>query len=173
MTHNVRVDRIEATRARASEDASAARLDVELTGRWNADPSDVQFTGTVGFPQGETVFRADFPGFLGGDGRAPTPLAYCFYGAMCCYGATFATQAAMAGVELTALGIKLTLAVDFRAALGLGEFAPLEEFRFDVEVQTDASDEDVQRVKHLADERCPAIWAMSNPVAYSTVATKR
>lgn len=173
MTHNVRVERIEGTRATAHDDASAARLDVELTGEWNVDPSEVQFAGTVRFPQGETVFTADFPGFLGGDGRAPTPLAYCFYGAMCCYGATFATQAAMAGVELTALEIRLTLAVDFRAALGLGEFPPFEEFRFDVAVQTDASEEDVQRVKQLADERCPAIWAMTNPVAYSTVATRR
>ena len=117
------------------------------------------------------MFESDFPPFLGGEGRAPTPLAYCFYGAMCCYGATFATQAAMAGVELRSL--QISLSVDFRAALGLGDVPPLSSFDFQVEVETDASDNDVQRVKSLADERCPAIWAMQNPVAYSTSARKR
>lgn len=91
---------------------------------------------------------------------------------MCCYGVSFATQAAMAGIELTALEIKRRLAVDFRAVLGPGEFPPFEESRFDVAVETEASEEDVQRVKQLADERCPAIWAMTNQVAHSTVATK-
>jgi len=33
-------------------------------------------------------------------------------------------------------------------------------------------DEDVQRVKDLADERCPAIWAMRNPVPYTTRARR-
>jgi hypothetical protein len=91
---------------------------------------------------------------------------------MCCYGATFATQAAMAGVELRALRIGLALTVDFHAALGLGDVSPLSPFEFQVEVRTDAPDEDVQRVKALADERCPAIWAMRNPVEYSTAARK-
>jgi uncharacterized OsmC-like protein len=91
---------------------------------------------------------------------------------MCCYGATFATQAAMAGVELRKLRVSLRLAVDFRTALGLGEFPPLDRFVFDVEVETDASDDEVQRVKQLAEERCPAIWAMNNPVLYSITASK-
>jgi uncharacterized OsmC-like protein len=170
--HNVRLDQIEATAKAAVDDATAAKLDVKLDGGWRVDEESPQFAGIVKFPKGETLFEADFPAFLGGEGRAPTPLAYCFYGAMCCYGATFATQAAMAGVHLKSLQISLSLSVDFRAALGLGDVPPLSSFDFQVEVETDASDDDVQRVKTLADERCPAIWAMQNPVAYSTEARK-
>ena len=170
--HNVRVDHIEDTRTKASQDPSAASLSVNLDGLWHSDESHTQFTGKVAFAQGEALFEADFPPFLGGEGRAPTPLAYCFYGAMCCYGATFATQAAIASISLNDLRINLQLEVDFRTALGLGEFPPISEFRFEVEVSTDASDEDVQRVKKLADERCPAIWAMGNRVPYSTNAKR-
>lgn len=155
--HNVRVAQIEETRARAESDPRAAVLQVAMKGAWQVDDSLKQFTGPVAFPQGEVTFEADFPPFLGGEGRAPTPLAYCFYGAMCCYGATFATQAAMAGVELRDLRISLQLEVDFRTALGLETVPPISEFRFEVEVDTDASEEDVQRVKKLADERCPAM----------------
>ncbi len=170
--HNVRVAQIEETRTRAQEDASAAKLQVNLNGVWNTREESVQFSGPVAFPKGEVTFEADFPPFLGGDGRAPTPLAYCFYGAMCCYGATFATQAAMAGIEIRHLRINLRLEVDFRTAVGLGEFPPISTFRFSVGVDTDASDDDVQRVKKLADERCPAIWAMDNKVPYTTTAAK-
>lgn len=168
--HNVRVEQIEGTRAKAQADSRAAVLQVTMDGQWQVDESLKQFTGPVTFPDGQVTFEADFPPFMGGAGRAPTPLAYCFYGAMCCYGATFATQAAMAGVELRALRITLQLEVDFRTALGLEATAPISEFRFDVEVESDASGEDIQRIKGLADERCPAIWAMDNKVPYRTEA---
>ena len=170
--HNVRVNQIEATAEAARLDPAAARLTVNLRGEWRMASEQPQFAGLVSFPAGEITFEADFPAFLGGEGRAPTPLAYCFYGAMCCYGATFATQAATQGVELRALRIGLALEVDFRAALGIADVPPLSEFRFDVEVETDADDVAVQAVKRLADERCPAIWAMSNPVSYSTTARR-
>jgi uncharacterized OsmC-like protein len=170
--HNVRTEQITQTAEKARSDPSDAQLAVSLTGAWNVDESLPQFFGPVKFPDGEVTFTADFPPFLGGAGRAPTPLAYCFYGAMCCYGATFATQAAMAGISVSSLRIGLTLTVDFRTALGLGQFPPMDKFTFAVEVQTDASDEEVQKVKALADERCPAIWAMSNPVPYETTAVR-
>ncbi len=170
--HNVRVEQLESTMTAAQDDPSAARVDVDLSGTWRPAAEQVQFGGVVTYPQGETVLEADFPPFLGGQGRAPSPLAYCFYGAMCCYGATYALQAALAGVELRSLTIRLRLTVDFRTALGLGEFPPLEEFRFEVEVTTDASDEDIQRIKALADERCPAIWAMQNKVPHRTAARR-
>ena len=41
-------------------------------------------------------------------------------------------------------------------------------FRFEIEVETDASDADVARVKQLADERCPAMWAMDHQVPHTT-----
>jgi uncharacterized OsmC-like protein len=115
--HNVRLGQITDTATKAHTDPAAARLEVSLGGEWHVGESERQFSGPVKYPHGETVFEADFPPFLGGEGRAPTPLAYCFYGAMCCYGATFATQAAMAGVELGAMRITLRLGVDFRTAL--------------------------------------------------------
>jgi uncharacterized OsmC-like protein len=91
---------------------------------------------------------------------------------MCCYGSTFAMQAAIAGIPIEGLRIRLRLTADFHQALGIGEVTPLSAFEFDVEIDTDSSDDDVQRVKKLADERCPAIWAMDNRVPYRTSATR-
>ena len=170
--HNVDVERLRETAEKAEADPAAARMSVHLEGGWHTEPREAQFGGEVPYPKGAVTFTADFPDFLGGEGRAPAPLAYCFYGAMCCYGATFATQAAMAGVQLKSMSITLDLDVDFRTALGMGDFDPLGEFRFRVVVGTTASDEEVAEVKRLTDERCPAIWAMNNPVPHS-VAVER
>ncbi len=170
--HNVRVEQITTTAEKAKQDASAAVVKINIKGDWRVDESQKQFAGLVTFPQGEFLLEADFPPFLGGAGRAPSPLAYCFYGAMSCYGSTFASQAAMAGVEIEQMHITLSLQVDFRTALGVGEFTPLSEFKFEVQVKSPATDEEIEKVKRLTDERCPAIWAMKNPVPYSTSARR-
>ena len=74
--------------------------------------------------------------------------------------------------SLLTMKINLKLNVDFRGALGLGSFPPLKDFQFNVQVKSTASDEEVQKIKQLTDERCPAIWAMQNPVPFTTIATK-
>jgi uncharacterized OsmC-like protein len=78
----------------------------------------------------------------------------------------------MAGVEIEQMHISLSLQVDFRTALGVGEFTPLSEFKFEVQVKSPATDKDIEKVKQLTDERCPAIWAMKNPVPFSTSARR-
>ncbi|MBT4318090.1 MAG: OsmC family protein [Candidatus Marinimicrobia bacterium] len=170
--HNVRVEKINEVAKQSESDPSLAQIDFNLAGCWNIENDNVQFTGDVMFPNGELTLEADFPAFLGGEGRAPSALTYCFYGAMSCYGSTFATQAAMAGVEINQMKITLSLGIDFRSALGVGSFPPMKGFNFEVFVKSSASNEDIQKVKELTDERCPAIWAMENPVPFTTTATK-
>ena len=74
----------------------------------------------------------------------------------------------MAGIGIRALRSRLRLSVDFRGALGVADVAPLDMFRFEIEVETDTSDADVAWVKQLADERCPAMWAMDHQVPHTT-----
>ncbi len=50
--------------------------------------------------------------------------------------------------------------------LGLGDFDPMSEFTFNLDVKPTASDEAVAEVRKLTNERCPAIWAMNNPVPH-------
>ena len=170
--HNVRVDQITTKTNECIDNPQAATIEFNLAGEWRVLNDQKQFGGNVSFPQGELLLESDFPPFLGGEGRAPSALAYCFYGAMSCYGSTFSTQAAMASIKLDEMKISLKLSVDFRAALGTGNFHPLNRFEFDVQGKSDASEDEIQQVKILTDERCPAIWAMKNPVPFSTNAKK-
>ncbi len=170
--HNVRVDQINTKRKECIADIQTGNVEFNLEGEWRVLNEQTQFGGNISFPQGELLLEADFPPFLGGEGRAPSPLAYCFFGAMSCYGSTFSTQAAMENIKLDELKINLKLSVDFRTALGLEDFPPFNEFEFDVKVKSDVSEDKIQQIKKLADERCPAIWAMKNPVHISTKAKK-
>ncbi len=169
---NVRVDQISKKFDESKKDINAAKIDFNLEGEWRVSSDQKQFGGIVAYPNGELLLEADFPAFLGGEGRAPSALTYCFYGAMSCYGSTFATQAAMANVKIDEMKINLKLSVDFRLAIGLGEFPPLNNFEFNVYVKSDSSKEEIERVKTLTDQRCPAIWAMKNPVPFTTNAQK-
>ena len=172
MIHNVRVEKIHDKADECKKNPNAATIGFNLEGEWRTSEDAKQFGGSLAFPEGEIALNADFPPFLGGEGRAPSALAYCFFGAMSCYGSTFATQAAMAGVSLDSMKISLHLSVDFRGAIGLGEFPPLKGFEFKVYANSSASDNEIQKVKKLTDERCPAIWAMQNPVPFTTSVTK-
>ena len=100
MMHNVRLSNIQKKHSECKKFPEAATVEFNLHGEWRTSPNNNQFGGTLSFPQGELNLEADFPPFLGGEGRAPSALAYCFYGAMSCYGSTFATQAAMADLEI-------------------------------------------------------------------------
>lgn len=170
--HNVDVEAIAATTEAAGSEPGSATVSVHLGGSWDTNPDHVQFSSDVGYPDGMVTLTADFPGLLGGKGRAPAALAYCFYGAMCCYASTFATQAAMVGMEIQDLSITLDVDVDFRQALGMGDFDPMSTFQFHLEVETESSDDEIERVKQLTDERCPAMWAMNNPVPHHVSVTR-
>jgi hypothetical protein len=115
------------------------------------------------------LLEADFPPFLGGGGTDPI-MAYCFWGDVLLQGHLRHAGGDGRG-HPPSLQISLSFPLTSARLLGSATF-PLSSFDFRVDVETDASDDEVQRVKSLADERCPAIWAMQNPVAYSTTARK-
>lgn len=164
--HNVDLESLERTLAEG-----APVMPVQLGGEWNVEGGP-QFQGTIPYPGGEVVFRADFPPALGGSGSAPSPLAYCFWGGVACYAMTFALEAARAGVELAALRATVRAEVDMSRALGLSERPPVEGIAWELEVEADAPAEEIERLKQLADERCPGAYCIRNPIPLETSAVK-
>lgn len=167
--HNVNTEALEQTIAAARRDPSGARQEVALEGGWQTEEGAPQLRGTIGFPQGEAVFEADFPPPMGGSGAAPNPLAYCFWGGLACYAMTFAQEAAKAGVEIRSLRARAHAEVDQTRALGVTENPPVERIEWSLEVDAEASRERLDELKRLADERCPGVWCVRNPVELETV----
>ncbi len=69
----------------------------------NLEAGQPRFSARVTFEGDEMTLEADQPTGQGGGGSRPGPMLYCLYGLASCYAATFATVAAMMGVELKAL----------------------------------------------------------------------
>ena len=88
--HNVDVEAVERTAAKARSDPAAVVQQVAFEGDWQTEESEPQFRATIPLPNGGSVaFAADFPPPMGGQGRAPNPLAYCFWGGLACYAMTY------------------------------------------------------------------------------------
>lgn len=167
--HNVNVDALERTVAAAQADPSVARQQLSFQGEWQTAEGATQFRGTIPFPGGEVAFEADFPPPMGGTGAAPNPLAYCFWGGLACYAMTYAQEAARQGVEVRALRARASAEIDQTRALGLSDNPPTERIDWRLEVEADAPREQLDEIKRLADERCPGVWCLRNPVNLVTV----
>jgi uncharacterized OsmC-like protein len=165
---NVNTKALEETAAQAVEDPASARQQVSLAGEWQHEEGAPQFRGTIPYPGGEVEFTCDFPPPLGGSGAAPNPLAYCFWGGLACYAMTYALEAAREGVELTALRATVAAEVDLARALGVSERPPVEGIDWTLEVEADAEDGVLERLKALADERCPGAYCVRNPIPLDT-----
>ena len=166
--HNVNVNALEQTIENGRNDSKALRQPVNLTGEWQIEQGRPQFTGTIAYPQGEVEFAADFPPPMGGSGIAPNPLAYCFWGGLACYAATFAIEAARDGIELRALRGSVRTEVDQSRALGLSDRPPVETITWELEADADVPPERLERIKAKADEQCPGVYCIRNPIALET-----
>lgn len=105
---------------------------------------------------------------MGGTGSAPNPLAYCFWGGLACYAMTYAQEAARQGVLLRSVKARTEAEVDMNRALGVTDNAPVEHIDWHLEVDADASREKLEELKRIADEHCPGVYCLRNPIELMT-----
>ncbi len=165
---NVNLAALEQTIEKGRADPAALRQPVNLGGQWQTEQGAPQFRGTISYPSGEVEFACDFPPPLGGNGAAPNPLAYCLWGGIACYAMTYATEAARDNVALTALRGTITTEIDQTRSLGITDNPPVEQVTWSLQVESDAPDEALQQIKARADQRCPGVYCMRNPIALTT-----
>lgn len=145
-------------------DASKAKKTQVIEGEWLLSEGGAQFKSTIHFEGGQTAFEMDSPTFMGGSGKLPGPMHYCFYGLASCYTATFATMAAMLGIALKKLTTRVEADVNFSRVFGLGDQPVMEEVRVILNVMSDATDEKIKEAETLAIQRCPVVFTLKNPV---------
>ncbi|MBI5453779.1 MAG: OsmC family protein [Deltaproteobacteria bacterium] len=166
-TNNINVEKIKATVADVSKDLSKAKKVNKIEGEWNLGAGS-QFRATVQFEGGKITLEADQPSFLGGGGTQPGPMIYCLYGSASCYAATFATMAAMEGINLRKLKVVAESSIDFSRVFGLSNNPIAEKVKFTLFVESDAPVEKIRAIEELSKERCPAVYCLTNPIPLET-----
>ncbi|OGT25312.1 MAG: hypothetical protein A2Z17_04475 [Gammaproteobacteria bacterium RBG_16_66_13] len=126
-----------------------------VEGSWSLVDGQSQFVAVVGFDKGEVLVEADQPLPQGGGGNRPGPVQYCLFGLASCFAATYASNAAMMGVELKKLRVAAEADVNFSRTFGLSDEPIIEEVRITVDVDSDAPQEELRRVEEMAAQRCP------------------
>lgn len=171
---NILIDYVRATLDALKNGKMTVQVPIDVAGEWRMDENLPQFGGDLKLSTGETVtLESDFPPFLGGRGRKPTPLMYCFWGAMACFASTFALAAALEDVEISSLSVRMTGLIDFHGGLGVGNQPPVSDLRWSVTVESKADQQTLDRLLRLAEERCPASWMLKNLVSLSVGITKK
>jgi uncharacterized OsmC-like protein len=167
--HNVNVEAVEQTAARAAQDPAAFVQHLSFAGDWQVQEGAPQFRGTIPVPNGEpVVFEADYPSPMGGTGSAPNPLAYCFWGGLACYAMTFAQEAARRGVKIRSLKARVEADLDLTRALGVSDHPPVERIDWHLDVDSDASPDVLEELREQSDRRCPGAWCIRNPLDLHT-----
>ena len=166
--NNVSLEDLEKTLAAFRADPGKGRKTNRLEGVWNLEAGQPQFSARVAFEGGEITLEADQPTGQGGGGSRPGPMLYCLYGLASCYVATFATTAAVMGVELKRLGVAVESDVNFAPVFGLSEGPIIEGMRITLSVESDVPEEKIAEIEALAAQRCPGVFCMANAIPFET-----
>lgn len=166
IVNNVNMDRVEESARNGVKNESALRKRVPFHGEWSLDPSaPFQLTAALEYEQGIQRIEIDSPTFLGGKGSRLGPTNYCVVGMASCFALTFAVLAARHGVRLSRLAIDAECDLNFGKYLDVGEGPVVEGVRFRVTAESgDASRETLSELTRLAEERCPAVYMLVNPI---------
>jgi len=162
--NNVDIKKVEEFAEQIKSDSSKARKTQVIEGEWLVREGKTQFQGNVKFEGGETTFQVDNPTFMGGGGNLPGPMHYCFFGLASCYTGTFATMAAMLGIELKRVTTRVEADVNFSRVFGINDEPVMEEVRVILNVVSDAPEEKIREAETLALQRCPVVYTLKNPV---------
>lgn len=166
-TNNIDLSKLSGTVEALKKDLSKAKKTNRIEGEWNAGEGP-QFSATIEFENGKVKLLADQPTFLGGGGRQPGPMIYCLYGSASCYAATFATLAAMEGINLKKLKVIAESYIDFSKVFGLSDNPIAERVKFVLHVESDAPKDRLRELEDLAKKRCPAVYCLTNPIKLDT-----
>ena len=170
--NHVNMEKLKELMDAVKEDPANAKITPKITGEWLFEDGQPQFRSQIEVEGGTFTVDADMPTKLGGWGSVPGPLHYCLYGLASCYAFTFAAVAGMEGVNLKKLDIEAEANIDVSKVLGLSDKPIVEEVRWKVTIDSDADDPTLEKLKKLAEERCPAVFCLTNPIKL-TIDVKR
>jgi len=147
---------------KAAPDKAVKTISIE--GVWLLDNPEVQFIATARAEKNVFNIEVDSPSFLGGSGSRPGPMHYCLIGLSSCFMTTLVGVATEKGILLKKAAVKASCVVDFRKPLSIGDTKPLRSIRFELSLESDASRQRLEEVVKEAEERCPAIYSLKNPL---------
>jgi uncharacterized OsmC-like protein len=129
---------------------SSTLVKVSAAGKWE---SGVKTNISVrNFPN----FSIDEPVELGGTDTAPNPVEYVLAGLNGCNGVMIPLVAQELNFTFSGVDFETTGIIDTRGLMGVEGVSPhFQKLRFQVNIQTEESEERVEQLKNEVERRCP------------------
>ncbi len=110
-------------------------------------------------------FRDDYPAELMGTNSGPAPMENLMAALGACVASTYASQAAVLGINLDDLAVDLEAELDLRGMFKLAPVRPgLSRIKAKVRVKSDADDATLEELGQVATQLSPVFDSVSNPV---------
>ncbi|MFX1418581.1 MAG: OsmC family protein [Promethearchaeota archaeon] len=111
---------------------------------------------------GEITVQMDELTLFGGGGTALHPISLCMAGFCGCYSAAYAKWAAMEGIELKQLMIRVKGDLDFSSVLDIEKDIPIvDHYQIELFIESDASYEELYRISEITKRRCFCYYCIS------------
>ena len=156
----------------AKKDLSKTKKSKKVECSWNFDEGKPQIESRIQHPKGETVLRSDFAPFMGGEGLAPDPIQYCLFGLAACFAGTFMSMATIMRIKIHDLKVSAENFTDLSKTLGLTDNPIVERVKIVTNVKSDAKEEQIKEIEEMANERCPGVYCLVNPIPLETELVK-
>ena len=150
------------------KDYSKGKKSKKVECSWNLAEGKPQIESRIQHPKGETILRSDFAPFMGGEGLAPDPIQYCLFGLAACFAGTFMSVTTMMGVKIQDLRVSAENFTDLSKTLGLTNNPIVEKAKIVATVKSDAKEEQLKELERKAQERCPGVYCLVNPIKLET-----
>ena len=166
--NNVNVQAMRDFAGQIEKDPATAKKVKTVTGRWVFEDGKPQFSADVDYPKGKLRLETDFAPFVGGEGLRPDPVSYCMYGFASCFAGTFVAVAATEGVELKQVEVTIENEIDLSRPMGVADRPVTEGMTATLRVVSAAPADKLQEIRRLAEERCPGVYCITNPIPFTS-----
>ena len=172
MKNNMNIDAIRETREKLEKGEIPQIKAFVVEGDWITSNEEMgQFRASLEFPAGTLSLTADQPPPMGGRGYEPNAVQYCVFAMLACYATTFVTLATERGITIKSLKAKGASEVNLKRVLGIEDGPIVERVWIELKVDADASKEELEEIRKLADQKCPAAYTVQNPVPFQSKLT--
>jgi uncharacterized OsmC-like protein len=169
MKNNLNLKAIEETKEKLIRGEFPEVKSFVVEGSWITEPNEKgQFHAVLEFPAGTLPLTTDQPPPMGGKGHEPNAVQYCVFAMLACYATTFVTLATEKGITIKSLKVRGASEVNMKGVLGIEEGPIVKRVWIELEVESDASQEVLEELRRLADQKCPAAFTVQNPVPFQS-----
>lgn len=171
--NNIDLAQINAYEAEIRENPKEAEFMTKIEGTWLYEEGGPQFSAETKTKNGQVTFSLSHPNFSG-PGPCPSPMAYGLFWIAGCASATFMSSAEKKSIRISSLKTRIEADLNYLKQFNMGEKPLVSAYRLFFDVQTDASEQDVEELRLDALNGCMAMYTIQNPIPLSlTVTTNR